>query len=150
MNWFKGQRVKEQLWKCTLCVCVCVCVWERERGGGAEGETEHHLKHLPPGVLNHYLTHANLLSLSHTHTAICIRFFFVVVAVTSTMGVKTAVPRPLGACGEEIHGKGGYLVSISVYIWVGRESILNACLIKVCVPLCPTNALQSGSHPLLQ
>lgn len=35
-------------------------------------------------------------------------------------------------------------------IWVGRESILNVWLIKVCVPLCPTNGLQRGLHPLLQ
>lgn len=29
---------------------------------GNEREREHGFRHLPPGVLNHYLTHANLLS----------------------------------------------------------------------------------------
>lgn len=44
---------------------------EREREG------EHDLRHLPPGVLNHYLTHANLLSSqSNTHTNTLYQDFF--------------------------------------------------------------------------
>lgn len=35
---------------------------EQVRGNTREKEGEHDLRHLPPGVLNHYLTHANLLS----------------------------------------------------------------------------------------
>lgn len=39
------------------------CVRSREvRGNKGEKEGEHDLRHLPPGVLNHYLTHANLSS----------------------------------------------------------------------------------------
>lgn len=39
------------------------CVRSREvRGNKREKEGEHDLRHLPPGVLNHYLTHDNLLS----------------------------------------------------------------------------------------
>ena len=42
---------------------------EQVRGNEREKEGEHDLRHLPPGVLNHYLTHANLLSSwPNTHT----------------------------------------------------------------------------------
>lgn len=68
------------------------------------------MRHLPPGVLNHYLTHANLLSSqpntrtqTHTDTQIIIIFF-----KNSARRVKAALLSVRQRRREESGGTGAY------------------------------------------